>query len=116
MSKPGIPQTRFLEPEYRDSHSHSAGNLHAGTHSDKLDRPDAGMGAGGIGKAFGAFPAFTPMIQTAPINSMGEPYFVTNCPECLAPIAWHHSGGDGECGGCGVALTTHPENGFPVAL
>jgi hypothetical protein len=110
MSKPGIgiPQTKFVQPEYRDSHSHSAGNLHAGSHSDQLDRPDAGLGAGGIGHAYGHY--------RSPIESLTTPYFVTNCPECLAPIKWHHRGGDGECGKCHVALTTHPDNGYPVAL
>jgi hypothetical protein len=104
MSKPGIPQTRFVEPEYRDTHSHSAGNLHAGTHSDKLDRPDAGMGAGGIGKAFKAFGAFTPMIQTAPIIQLTHHHYTIPCPSCGAGILWDGSPVSFLCQGCGATV------------
>jgi len=85
---------------------HSAGNK-PGSYADHVERPDAQWG--GIGKPF------APMIQTAPINHMTKPFFVTQCPECNAYIKWHHSGGDGECANCKTALTTHPETGFPVA-
>jgi hypothetical protein len=88
------------------AHSHSAGNLHAGTYADKSDRPDSMFGPAGS--------HFTAMVHTAPVLKMNVPHFVTACPSCNAWIKWSHSGGNGECKGCGVALTTHPESGFPV--
>ena len=89
------------------SKPHSSGNKQ-GTYADHVERPDSQWG--GIGKPF------PPMIQTAPMNSMTSPFFVTACPDCSAYIKWHYSGGDGECAGCKVALTTHPDTGLPVRL
>jgi hypothetical protein len=88
------------------THSHSAGNLHPGGYDDQTDRPDAGLGAGGIGHAKGHY--------ESPITGMTTPTFVASCPSCQAAIKWHHHGGNGVCGGCGIPLTTHPDNGHPM--
>lgn len=88
-----------------DAHPHSAGNK-PGNYQDHVERPDAQFG--GIGRPF------APMIQTAPLTHMTTPHFVTSCPSCSAAIKWHFHGGDGACGGCKVALTTHPDSGHPT--
>lgn len=94
------------------THSHSAHNP-AGSSSDKKYRGDSNH-VGGNAVSTGIGHPFTPMVSTAPVRGMSTPHFTTSCPSCSVPILWAYRGGDGVCGGCGIGLTTHPDNGHPV--
>jgi hypothetical protein len=100
--------------EQRDAHPHTSGQLHSGTYADKVERPDTGTSLDSIGKPFKAFGAHTPMMHTAPVTSFYAHHFTTPCPACQAGILWAAVGGQGVCGGCKTALTTHPDTGLPV--
>ena len=91
--------------EYREAKPHSALNK-AGSAGDKADREDSMFG--GIGRHY------PPMVQTAPINFMTTPHFVTNCPSCNAAIKWDYGENEtGNCAGCFTPLKTG-STGHPV--